>query len=188
MGVFIQLGIIPEHIQAPAWQDIYEQSLKFLQGYPLQLMGVREQHIGSQKRRVYSRQLEHQRDDSNSRHWHVVGDFDHMEWAESFLLYANIEHYRNRWRPGDQQPPEDIVQDLVTHQTYPNDVFSSKTQGHPYHIAMLAVGMLVENRFPSAALSPATSTPPRRGSRKPGCATCWAKTFRCLSAWMPIAC
>ncbi len=151
MGVYIRLGIIPEKIPAKAWRETYLKSLEFLNGYPTPLMGLRRECVGSFERSVFTRRLENDQDDPENRHWHVVGDFDSMERAESFMLFSAIGHYFSEWKPARQDVPEDIVRDLIKDDTYSNNVFGDKTQGYPYHIAMLAVGMLVESRFPDFA-------------------------------------
>jgi len=153
MGVYLRLTIIPSRITSAEWLDIYEDSLALLHGYPGETMGIKYEEINSAERRVYSRTIEHDVDDPEQRHWHVVGDFHSKQTGESFTFYSDLDNYRkigkhSRNRKGEA---EDIIVDIVEHKGNHRDVFSSKTQGHPYHIPLLAVAMLVEDRFPEYA-------------------------------------
>ncbi len=149
MGISINLSIIPEPIAADEWQEIYTQSLALLNGYPGEMMGIQRERINSAQRRVYSRKIEHHLDDPTQRHWHVVGDFKSKERGESFVFYQDLDHYR----ASDEMvsPDEDIIVELIEDYDYVRSIFSNKTQGHPYHIPLLAVAMLVEDRFPKYA-------------------------------------
>lgn len=151
MGVYVQSRIIAERIESEAWLELYGLTLDFLSRCPLDLMGVR--HVKGPTgtdRRVYTRAIEQHADDPVRRHWHVVGDFESFETGESFVLYADIAHYR---RGEGSEPPEDVLQQLLADQGSWGNVFNDKTQGHPYHFAMLAVAMLIEERFPLYAFT-----------------------------------
>lgn len=153
MGISINLSFIPEPIAPDEWEQIYSQSLALLNGYPGEMMGIQRERINSAQRRVYSRKIEQHLDDPTRRHWHVVGDFESKERGESFVFYQDIGHYRSRRSDSDEvvREDEDIIVDLIEDYDYVRSVFSDKTQGHPYHIPLLAVAMLVEERFPKYA-------------------------------------
>lgn len=153
MGVYLRLTIIPSRITSAEWLDVYEDSLALLHGYPGEMMGILYEEIGSVERRVYSRTIEHDVDDPEQRHWHVVGDFKSKQTGESFTFYADRDNYNSRHHLSECCDDEDgdIIVDIVEQKGNHRDVFSSKTQGHPYHIPLLAVAMLVEDRLPEYA-------------------------------------
>ncbi len=152
MGVYITLAIIPSRITHEAWRETYEESLALLRGYSGEMMGIQREQIKTAERRVYSRRIEHHVDDPKQRHWHVVGDFASKETGESFILYSDLEHYRDRGSHSkSEEEINDIIVNIITEKGGYCDVFSDKTQGCPYHIPMLAVAMLVEDRFPQYA-------------------------------------
>jgi len=154
MGVYVRSRIIPGRIAPEAWHALYLRTLEFLSGCPPTLMGARRSRGQAIERRVFTRGLEHCAAEPGQRHWLVVGDFDSMEWAESFLLYADLGHYRGTEGSGLQEPPEDILQELLGDDDRGHwNVFDDKTQGHDYHTPMLAVAMLIEDRFPLYAFT-----------------------------------
>ena len=148
MGVYVNLTIVPSRITPEAWQEAYEESLALLRGYAGEMMGIQFEQISSTKRRAYSRRIEHHIDDPKQRHWHVVGDFASKETGESFILYSDLEHYRDRGSHSkSEEEINDIIVNIIEEKGGGRDVFSDKTQGCPYHIPLLAVAMLVEDRF-----------------------------------------
>lgn len=153
MGVYLRLTIIPGRINHAEWLDVYEDSLALLHGYPGEMMGIKYEKINSIERRVYSRTIEHDADDPEQRHWHVVGDFQSKATGESFVFYSNLDCYGEMGIRSKNQTDEaeDIIVDIVEEKGHHCEVFSSKTQGHPYHIPLLAVAMLVEDHFPEYA-------------------------------------
>jgi hypothetical protein len=152
MGVYISLAIMPSRINHEEWRETYEETLALLQGYSGEMMGIQREQINAAERRVYSRQIEHHVDDPKQRHWHVVGDFASKESGESFIFYYDLDHYRARGsRTKSDDEIDDLVVNIITEKGGYCDVFSDKTQGCPYHIPLLAVAMLVEDRFPKHA-------------------------------------
>lgn len=152
MGIYVTLAIVPSRITHEAWRETYEESLALLRGYSGEMMGIQFEQINSTERRVYSRKIEHHVDGLKQRHWHVVGDFASKESGESFIFYYDLEHYRSR---GSHSKSDDAVDDVIVNVIAEEGsychVFSDKTQGCPYHIPLLAVAMLVEDRFPKYA-------------------------------------
>lgn len=148
MGVYVQSHIIAERIEPDAWQALYSSTLEFLDRCPLEPMGLRRVPGRDGERRVYSRRIEQDAADPARRHWHLVGDLGSMQTGESFVLHADLGRYRGTDREGQPEPPEDILQALLPDGGMHWNVFSAKTQGEPYHLAMLAVAMLIEDAFP----------------------------------------
>lgn len=81
--------------------------------------------------------------------WEIGGDLSTNLRAEEFRLYRDLNrHAVNRkelpakdilWFEDDQQPLNGVR------------VFGNKTQGCPYHLAVLAAAILIESRFPLRA-------------------------------------
>ncbi len=121
------------------------------------LLFVKGDGIGEEER--YSLTSEIVRDrDTHTERWVVEVDMESRTPAEPFELYR----YHDRQFPTDDffapvgPNSEDVLWAKPTdepHDIYGNGrmVWNSKTQGRPYHYAMLAVGMLVESRCPGCA-------------------------------------
>ena len=152
MGVYLGLEIMPHCIGNDEWHEAYEDSLALLKAWPDPLMGIERERRGSLERTVYSRQLEHGRDDPSKRHWHVVGDFKTKETGESFVLHYDLNHYLSGGpRPSKSSRDSDIIAILINEDPDYRKVFCEKTQGHLYHFPILGVAMLIEARFPRHA-------------------------------------
>lgn len=84
--------------------------------------------------------------------WRVVGDRESLQTAECQSIHRDFRDIRPR---GDRSAA--VVSDIVVaaaaperdHTGGPVRVFGDKTQGYPYHLAMLAAAMIIEGRFPS---------------------------------------
>jgi hypothetical protein len=152
MGVYVSLKIMPQRISNDEWHEVYEDSLALLKACPEEMMTIERTQKYSVKRTVYSRQIEHDRNNQDKRHWHVVGDFKSRETGESFTFYYDLSRYLSqRPRLSESAEHSDIVVGIINESSDYCDVFSEKTQGHPYHIPILGVAMLIEDRFPMYA-------------------------------------
>ncbi len=173
MGIYVELKVLPDMIDQKDWEEIYFETLFFLQNCELKLIGLQEEtktiNTRTETRIVYSRQLEHDIDQVSERCWKVCGDLDSLKTAESFcfpyLLINNEESHPRRPEnaPVNNHDGEiDIVYELIKmHSSDENEnrfinfrnILNDKTQGYDYHTAMLAAAMLVENRFPLYAFA-----------------------------------
>ena len=144
-----------QRIDAAAWRGFYEQARTFLTGHPEGLVGLRREACAGCDRWVYSSRLEDESEDPGRRHLQVSGDLASMKMAESFVLHEDIEHYRAVHREQDQM---DLL-DAVLEGKSGRRVFDAKTQGYPYHTAILGVAMLAETLFPGDALVSGDITP-----------------------------
>ncbi|MBK5937705.1 hypothetical protein [Halochromatium roseum] len=158
MGVYIFLDIDAEAIEPAAWRGFYAQARDFLMQHPDGLVGLRRQTIdcnGQRVRRwVYSTQLEQDEAEPSQRHLRVSGDRSSLKTAEAFRLFEDISHYRRSTASASSSSSETAA-NFITEALADGingNVFSDKTQGYPYHQAILAVGMLAEARFPGRAL------------------------------------
>ncbi|MFP3959871.1 MAG: hypothetical protein ACLFUX_06865 [Spirochaetaceae bacterium] len=157
MGVRILLFVKGDGIGADLWERVYAESLVLLRAFPAPLMRLAVENIGEEKRYSFTSEIVRDRDTHEER-WIVEGDMTTRTAAEPFELYR----FHDRQFPTDDffAPAEPNFADVLwakptvePHDIYGNGcmVWNSKTQGRPYHYAMLAVGMLVESRCPGCA-------------------------------------
>lgn len=166
MGVYIFLDIDAEAIEPAAWRGFYAQARDFFMRHPDGLVGLRRQTIdchGQRVRRwVYSTQLEQDEANPSQRQLRVSGDRSSLKTAEAFCLFEDIAHYRRSTASANQpnsasasssssETSANFITEALACGIYGN-VFSDKTQGYPYHQAILAAGMLAEACFPGHAL------------------------------------
>jgi len=157
MGVYVELKVFGEYITEREWSETFDEALYLLKSN--NAMGPKSEVVQLKdhpevERICYSRNIEGDINDPAKHHWHVVGDMNSLLTAESFIMYRN----RNRFEPY-QQPDEhvDIIREIIK-EVENGDVgdydkiFDAKTQGYPYHYSLLAVGMLLEDRFPKYAV------------------------------------
>ncbi|MBF0429070.1 MAG: hypothetical protein HQL94_09130 [Magnetococcales bacterium] len=163
MGIHVNLYIFSERIDPNEWRMVYLETLQLLQAWPGGILGFREEQVDGTNRLSYSSNFEHAADDWKKRHWWVDGDQESGQFGESFRLYADLYVYR-RPKKKIKQDKGGMLAQLRSISDAQGTVFDSKTQGHPYHYAMLAVAMLIEDRFPHAALAAGDITLPQ--SRK----------------------
>ncbi|QTA80528.1 Uncharacterized protein dnl_28330 [Desulfonema limicola] len=157
MGVYVKLSILSDQIPDKEWNEFYDESLIFLKKYSDEIMGFREEIKGSIKRHVYSREIEHNKDDPQKRHWAAIGDFFSKETGETFCLYYDINHYFHGKYKSERC--DDILLHMIDDYNDSEgkraghfcDIFNNKTQGYSYHIPMLAVAMICEDRFTELA-------------------------------------
>lgn len=152
MGIFVRLDIIADQIDADQWATVYDMTLEVCQSCGLMVQTKREITYsgGNFNKRVLrlsiSKQIE--RDiDNGERNWHVMGDIQSGETGESFVFYRNLLYYRSQ-SSIEKLNNDDILAKHVNNRC----VFDSKTQGHQYHIPLLACAMLVEHHFTPYAL------------------------------------
>jgi len=153
MGLFVRLAIKPDRIAPGQWREVYEESLALLQGYPGEMMGHESVITDSGEKALHTKNLEHHPDDPVQRHWHVVGDWGSKQHCESFIFYYDLAHYRSKERTPQSRDnkADDILVSMVERKQDVAYVLFNKTDRQPYHIPMLAVAMLVEDRFPTYA-------------------------------------
>jgi hypothetical protein len=173
MGISIDLSIIADCIDPQQWADVYDESLRLLQTHPARLLGLHCREIAGTLLGVYCGELETLQSDPLDRHWCVVGARETMITAETHRMYRNLDKYlrnsrppkrrRNRARSESQaRAKEDILlcelENLSptgcdSRSSRDSSVLGNKTQGTAIHIPLLAVAILVEDRFGQLALA-----------------------------------
>ena len=150
MGVYVTLYLDPAGIDSAAWERCFEETLSLLRAHPSPLMGYDTADILGVELPVYTREIERDRGGPEWR-WSVCGDLETLRRAESFELRRDLGAYP---RPDRLPPSEDIL--WSAHDTEylegPVRAFGEKTQGEPYHFAMLGAAMVVESWFPRHAM------------------------------------
>nr|VFJ53571.1 MAG: hypothetical protein BECKFM1743A_GA0114220_101168 [Candidatus Kentron sp. FM] len=151
MGLFIHLTINPKDIPPNDWEAAYQESLTLLRAFPVPLMRIAREEIRHTARYTYISDLVWDPGTPNE-HWRVVGDAVSGRHAEDFLLFRHKEkQFKTIFGPPDIQgdilwvPPDDAPFYSTGNGI---DIFGQKTQGYPYHLAVLAVAILLETRFP----------------------------------------
>lgn len=154
MGLYIYLYARQQEIGEEAWAQVFDESLELLKCYPLPLIGLKGAETKWGKRLMFS-PVEFRKDDHFGEYWRVEGDSLSGRRAESFILQRQFSDDEKR-RPNKYNHSRSILwQDINTIDHSDVDgrtIFQEKTQGYPFHCAMLAVGMLFESRFPGKVL------------------------------------
>ena len=156
MGTQIYLTAKGADIAPELWERVYHESLVLLENFPARLTRLDAQELRGEKRYVYTPEIVCKRD-TPAEHWTVGGDLSSRQEAEDFELYRHhARQFPDGHLAGGRADSHDVLwaePDDRFNDFYGNGrlLWSSKTQGCPYHFALLAVGMLVESRCPRAA-------------------------------------
>ncbi|MBI5591204.1 MAG: hypothetical protein HY881_12050 [Deltaproteobacteria bacterium] len=150
MGVYLNLIVKFKDISPEKWETTYHESVVLLKQFPAPLMRLSRGHQETFMRYFFSSGIV-QNDDLENENWKIEGDSVSCLHAESFQLYRRMENnyfiqrefYDRNVLWADQEYLGYIDGNGV-------DVFGDKTQGRPYHLAVLAVGILFESRFPES--------------------------------------
>ncbi|WP_437674774.1 hypothetical protein [Sorangium sp. So ce131] len=153
MGVHVILDIDPRGIDEAEWAAVCEETLALLSAWQPRLLGRGWRTIDGVRVPMYTRSLRGDVDDPKLAHWSVAGDRDSLQMAECQSFFHDLGRYAAR---RDPCPDDDIVVTAAmpdrADTSGPVRVFGGKTQGCPYHFALLAAAMLVEERFPRHAM------------------------------------
>jgi hypothetical protein len=93
---------------------------------------------------------------TRGEYWKVMGDLDSGRYSTEFILYRHMNSQFHELARKQSEPPErDVLwsdtKDISYLDSQGSHIFFEKTQGRPYHLAVLAVAMLIEGRFPDRA-------------------------------------
>lgn len=149
MGLYIHLSINFRGITEKAWETAWHESLEILKKFPLPLFRYDVETKNGKDRNVYSRNLIIDAE-TKEECWYLDGDLLSRQYAETFDLYRHLEAYTKK--SGQQGCYDDSVFKTDTPEYWSSsngmELWDSKTQGYPFHLAVLAVGIMLENRFP----------------------------------------
>jgi hypothetical protein len=153
MGVHVILHINPQRINADDWARVHDDTLALLEAWPTPLLGWGIRSIEGVQVPMYMRSLRCDERDPRNALWLVIGDKGSLQTGECQTLYRDLRHYERQLQ---RHSNEDIVTAAAAPDkddtSGPARVFGDKTQGHPFHFAVLAAAMLVEERFPRDAM------------------------------------
>lgn len=176
MGVHLMLDVFPEQIDTNTWNNVYDTTLRLLTSHPAGLLAHRVISACEMRIACFSRSLELPSPEDLSdptldlrekqRHWCVAGDATSLRTGEPFELFRDLERYRSTARAGwpASHGHPDILRYLadetfdktplfgLEHPSRPERLWAGDTRGAPYHIALVAAGMIVEARCPGKAL------------------------------------
>ena len=149
MGLYIHLSVNFRGITKDAWEAAWLESLDILKKFPLPLFRYDVETKKGKERHVYSRNLILDAETAEEC-WHLEGDLLSRQTAETFDLYRHLEAYTKESGQHACYDHSVFKTDEPAYSCSSNglQIWDSKTQGFPYHLAVLAVGIMLENRFP----------------------------------------
>jgi hypothetical protein len=189
MGVYVNLNVQFDEIEPEQWEAAYVASLQLLQAFPGPLARMMAEKVRGFSRWTYTTGLVFDPETPKER-WEVDGDLASRRFGETFCFYRHSSYYTSQGRlsgGGEPGVQRDILWAPKDKAHYPVaaglDVFGSKTQGYPYHLAMLAVGVLIENWFPQRAV---VTGDINRSQAEP--VVRWAESVLGRSFQLPVIC
>lgn len=151
MGIHVHLQVRRDAIEPAAWNEVYDDTLRLLRSHPSGILGLDRRKLLGRDVVMYTREIE--RKIHGETEWCAVGDRLSMRFGESFHFPRDDSAASGAGRRRTKR--RDAGEDLVLcepDERGGGDVFGNKTQGEPYHVPILAAALVVEDRFPSAAL------------------------------------
>jgi hypothetical protein len=160
MGVHINVDVDPLALTPAAWEAAFDETLRLLSAWQPALMGLGHREIATIRVTQYTNSIVCR--DADGISWCVVGDRESLRTAESHWLFRSLDRGTKRWprlpKTDDDAPresPRDILVPLAQDARGRESVvslMSGKTQGYPYHYALLAAAMVIEDRLPGVAV------------------------------------
>ena len=151
MGQFAHLNVNFDRINGTQWEDTYLKTLSILQKFPIPLQTFRSEEKFGTERYTLSNDFVRNKD-SDDEFWDIIGDFISGERAENYRMYRHRTKYSER-KIGERKEIYDILyvdEEKIKYRSSSyegTDIFGDKTQGYPFQLAVIAIGMLVENTF-----------------------------------------
>jgi hypothetical protein len=147
MGIHVTLTVACERIDPARWREVYAESLRVIEAFPAGAVDLAFREVAGVKVIVTTGELESE-DAEGRRRWRICGDAQSKLRGETFTFPESLGAAHGDDSVGD----DDILATAMGGYSLGRSVFSEKTQGRPYHVLIVAIGTLVENRFPRAAL------------------------------------
>lgn len=149
MGIHIGI-MVSTHVTPEKWQAVYEEALELAKS--LNLAEYREKEIHGHVVRclVPTEETEW----NGKKGFWAVADYNFRDSGEGFFFHKQLR------QPEDDEPVDilalrasqiDMIRTNIPEKNY-QKLWGDKTQGHTYHIALLAIGCLVEDRLGDDAL------------------------------------
>lgn len=150
MGIYISLNIIPDQISAKDWDSVYKEAEQLINAYPFLDIFSDENSYDCSWNYADSPSEKPIKYCNNNIGFRMCGDLVTMESGESFELIKDLNYYRSDLKPKEKNI--DILQFYTDHFNGTADVFDDKTQGYDYHLYILAIACLIEDRLKPYAL------------------------------------
>jgi hypothetical protein len=147
VGIYLSVRYDIESIGDAAWAAAWDDVVAMLEAWPSRLLGYGRRTVMGVTMSMYTRSIRFE--EKGARWCCVVGDRASLRTGESQDL--------SRGRGGDDaRLGPSAVRDILCVAASRGGrgvgglarAFGNKTQGHPFHYALLAAGMLLEERFP----------------------------------------
>src|SRR6056297_1881057 len=163
MGIVIELSVDFSRITQDQWTAVYEETLQLIEQYPFMEKVVDRDSYDETMiyaDRTKERYLSPWYPDTLG--WFSIGDLGSFEHTETFLLFRDINYYKDI---DTTQRDGDIYFSLIDHHGTPMPeiralstdgyhVFDGKTQGYDSHKYLLGIATLIEDRLkPHAVVS-----------------------------------
>ena len=155
MGAHVHLAVAVDRVSDAAWDAIYDRARRVAQQWTPRPLSLAWRQIGAMRVAQYSLALE------TPEGLHLVGDADTLATGDSFVFPARLDR-AEAWRDREGPPAtsEDDVLVAVARRHDPEaarrvpwrDLLGAKTEGLPYHVLLVALGLLVEHSLPGAAV------------------------------------
>ncbi|MGL1890196.1 MAG: hypothetical protein OCD02_01150 [Spirochaetaceae bacterium] len=146
MGIFVNLYVnFDSGVTQEEWSRVYEESKLVLKNFPVDLIRLTLDNVAGHERYVLSKQICENigTDDEN---WQISGDLKSLKQAETFELYK-FEVNKHCFTNNSKDVLFANEDDLVYVDCNGTQILGGKTQGYPYHLAILSVAILIENRL-----------------------------------------
>jgi hypothetical protein len=153
MGISVHLAVVADRVSDAAWRELYEKTRHVALHWRPRPLSSGWRNIGAVRIAQYTPQFE------TTAGLHFVGDTESLTTAESHLFPVTLAH-RGALRGTEDRPPssqDDVVVRVAAERgelasTDIQYLLGAKTQGLPYHVMIVALGLLVENALPGTAL------------------------------------
>jgi hypothetical protein len=153
MGISVHLAVVAARVSDAAWRELYEKARHVALHWRPRPLSSGWRNIGAVRVAQYTPQFE------TTEGLHFVGDAESLTTAESHMFPVTLAHHsapRGTWsrRPSSQA---DVVVTVAAElgertSTDVQYLLGAKTQGLPYHVMIVALGLLVENALPGTAM------------------------------------
>ena len=157
MGIFIHLEV-SKSVTEEEWSRIYEESLELVKFFPLAERGTIS-YVGQQvvcAVRTEEREMRYR--SGTKRGWCAEMDYDTLNWAEEYCL---LKDFVDSW--DIDSDAGDAMMGVVPNctdydwkqekfnRTY--SLWGAKTQGEPYHMYLLSIACMIEDRLGEKAFT-----------------------------------
>lgn len=153
MGVYVHLAVVVDRVSDATWHRIYKKARRVAKHWTPRPLSMAWRQIGAVRVAQYVLDIE------AAEGLHLVGDAETLTTAESFVFPARLDRGGVCRRGSLATSHEDVLVAIARRHTREAagrlcwcDLFGEKTQGLPYHILLVALGLLVESSLPGTAV------------------------------------